>query len=237
MNDQGKTEYNPKALLMSPELKEAQDIMPMSTEDRQRLKDDIKKNGLRHPIIVYKKGKEYYILAGWNRREIAIELNISPVDIQIMSGTEEEFKTFVITENLSRRHLTTEQKKDLIKYLLKADHKQSNKSIAKKTGTTKETVKAHREKLEDRGEIIKADKVLGADGKEYKKKVSRAYSAQEAPGKAEIKKADKIIVNYEKAYTRLLNVVERYIKANPKGSGIKELKTDIENIKNITGEN
>ena len=170
MISQGKTEKNPSILLMSPELKEAQNLMPMSESDRENLKKDIQLNGMRHPVITYRKDGGYYILAGWNRREIAIELNLPLIEVQVIEGNPEEYKSFVITENLSRRHLTTEQKRELIQYLLKQDPSQSNRTIAKKTGTSKDTVNALRGKLETGGEISHVKFVKGSDGKEYKKK-------------------------------------------------------------------
>ncbi len=170
MISQGNTEKNPNTLLMSQELKEAQHLMPISEADRDNLKKDIEKNGMRHPVIAYRKDGGYHILAGWNRREIAIELNMPLVAVQIIEGTPEEYKSFVITENLSRRHLTTEQKRELIQHLLKQDPSQSNRTIAKKTGTSKDTVNTLRGKLETGGEISHVKSVKGSDGKEYKKK-------------------------------------------------------------------
>ena len=169
MISQGNTEKNPKTLLMSPELKDAQSLMPMSDVDRKNLKADIETNGMRHPIIAYRKEGGYYILAGWNRREIALELNIPLVAVQIVEGSAEEYKSFVITENFSRRHLTTEQKGALIKYLLKADSSQSNGSIAKKAGVSKSTVQSKRVELESGGQIEHLHKTTGSDGKKYKK--------------------------------------------------------------------
>jgi ParB-like nuclease domain. len=137
---------NPEILLMSPELKETQNIMPMSPEDRERLKEDIENNGMRHPIICYNKDGKYFVLAGWNRREIAIELNTKIVDIQIVEGETAEFETFVITENLSRRHLTSDHKKKLIAYLLKINPEKSDRGIGRLSGSDNKTVATVRKK-------------------------------------------------------------------------------------------
>ncbi len=152
---------------MSPELRDVQDIMPMSSEDLERLTADIKVNGIRHPVIVYRKGGTLYVLAGWHRREIAVKLGI-PVPVEEVEGTAKERREFCITENLARRHLTATQKRDIIEYLLKVNPSKSNKSLAKETGTTKETVKAARGRLEAGGEIRPLNKVKGTDGKTYK---------------------------------------------------------------------
>lgn len=173
MNVVGTSEYNPKRLVISPELEAVQNLMPMSEADRERLKDDILKNGMRHPIIFYtgyyKKAKIKYVLAGWNRREIAVELNLPEVPVQEVFGTTEEYKSFVITENLSRRHLNTEQKSELIKYLLKADPAKSDRSIAKYTGVSKSTVGEKRAELVSGGQIDHLNEIKGSDGKIYQK--------------------------------------------------------------------
>jgi predicted ArsR family transcriptional regulator len=65
--------------------------------------------------------------------------------------------------------MTTRQKQDLIVFLLRQDPSQSDKSIARKVGTTKETVKSQRKKLETGGEIRPVRQVRGADGKVYRK--------------------------------------------------------------------
>lgn len=74
------------------------------------------------------------------------------------------------------------------------------------------------------------DKVRPSDS------VKPFQTAQEAPEQDFSRPAVVTSINYEKAYYRLLNVVEKYIKANPSNKGINNLKIDVENIKIITGE-
>jgi ParB-like chromosome segregation protein Spo0J len=181
------TAKNPKYLIMSPELESSQSFMPMSESDKKRLYDDIKINGIRHPIICYmdKENGDTLVLAGWHRREIAIQLKLDEVPVEIVDLNPKERQAFVVKENLARRHLNTEQKQKLIDHLLKLNTAKSNKSIAAETGVTKETVKKRRETLEAGGEIRPVKEVKGADGKTYKKQSDDKKKLN--PNKAEVK--------------------------------------------------
>ena len=60
---------------------------------------------------------------------------------------------YVISANVHRRHLTAEQKREIIAAVLKAQPSKSNRTIAKQTKVDHKTVGAVREKLEAGGEI------------------------------------------------------------------------------------
>jgi len=168
-----------QALEPAPELVEIQDLMPIDQGDYERLKKDIQKNGVRDPLKAYQKGTQFFIIGGLNRWKIAQELGISePLPLDIYQGNGKEYRELAVIDNLNRRHLTAEQKRELIKYFLKKDPEQSNKSIARKTGTTKETVKTQREKLTTGGEIRPVKIVKGQDGKTYKKQQKPTESSK-----------------------------------------------------------
>ncbi len=152
----------------SPELIEVQALMPIDPADRERLKEDIAKDGIRDAIKVYKNGSKYYILGGYNRWRIAQELGITTVPVEIYYLSEDERRDLVIKDNLNRRHLTREQKQRLIEFFLRKDPEQSDRVIAKKTGSDHKTVGSVREKLESGGEIPHVDKRIGKDGKVQK---------------------------------------------------------------------
>ena len=102
-----------KKILMSPELKAVQDFMPIDDTDRERLKKDIELNGIREPLKVYRnpKGKGFYLLAGLNRLEIAKELKLETVPVEILNDlAPKKRKDFCIDDNLNRRQLTENQK-------------------------------------------------------------------------------------------------------------------------------
>lgn len=169
-------------LEISPELREVQAMMPISDNDYDQLKKDIRESGkIRDPLKVYldRLDGKHYVIGGANRLKIAKELKFNKVPIEVIYTKEPKgkkrdelsktIKELAINDNLSRRHLTTEQKRNLISFFLKSDPGQSNKSIAQKTGTTKETVKSTRKKMESGGEIRPVNVVKGKDGKIYKK--------------------------------------------------------------------
>jgi hypothetical protein len=68
--------------------------------------------------------------------------------------------------NIHRRHLTTEQKRELIAKLLKSKPEQSNRSVAKTVGVSHHTVDAVRDDLEAGGQIAHHEKRIGSDGVE-----------------------------------------------------------------------
>ena len=155
----------------SPELVEVQALMPIDPADRERLKEDISKDGIRDAIKVYKNGNKYLILGGYNRWRIAQELGIKTVPVEIYHLTEEERRDLVIKDNLNRRHLTREQKQRLIEYFLKKEPEQSDRVIAKKTSSDHKTVGTIRNKLQSTGEIPRLEKRIGLDGKSRKAEV------------------------------------------------------------------
>ena len=73
--------------------------------------------------------------------------------------------------NIARRHLTSEQKRGLIRDQLKATPEQSNAKIAKALGVTDKTVAVQRRELEAGSEIPRLSQMIGADGKEYPRHV------------------------------------------------------------------
>lgn len=78
-------------------------IPPMSEEEYQELKEDIRANGLEVPIVLYE-GK---VLEGRHRYRACQELGIKP-RFKNYEGTQP--LTYVISLNLKRRHLTASQK-------------------------------------------------------------------------------------------------------------------------------
>ena len=72
---------------------------------------------------------------------------------------------FVLSVNAHRRHLTTEQKRDLIAAVMKAPPDKSNRTIAKQTRADHKTVGTVRAELEGRGEIPHVAKVTDTKGR------------------------------------------------------------------------
>ena len=83
---------------------------------------DIKANGLQEPIVFY----EDKILDGRNRY---LACAIAGIDPEAVDYTGDDPVGYVISANIHRRHLTAEDKRDLIEKLLKAKPEQSDRQI------------------------------------------------------------------------------------------------------------
>ena len=89
---------------MKYEFHEYANIFPMmGAEEFQELCDDIEKNGLAEPIVLY----EDKVLDGRNRYSACTALGIVPETIEY---TGDDPLAYVISKNLKRRHLTTSQR-------------------------------------------------------------------------------------------------------------------------------
>lgn len=154
----GKQPVNPEACEPAPELEAVQGLMPMSSEDRQRLRESIESEGVRDPVRAYRvKGpKPYKILSGFNRWSIALEIGLDTIPLEIIETEDRE--GYAIEDNLARRHLTTEQKRALVVYLLKQDPTQSDRQAGKKAGVSKNTAASVRKELQARGQIDHVEK-------------------------------------------------------------------------------
>src|SRR5262249_13311116 len=80
---------------------------------------------------------------------------------------------------LHRRHLTAEQKGELIAKLLKAKPEQSNREIAKQAKSSHKKVGKMRAKLESTGALPQLEKTTGADGKARKQPTKRKPEPKE----------------------------------------------------------
>jgi hypothetical protein len=143
----------------------------MGADELRELADDIKKNGLRELVAVYRDPVIGDCLLDGRNRLDAFELNDwvegkrshgrpskrEPVPCGFQRvGTYAKFDPYgcyVLSKNVHRRHLTAEQRRDLIAKLLKANPAASNLQIAKQTKTSDKTIGKVRAELEARSEI------------------------------------------------------------------------------------
>jgi len=179
--------YDVNKFKPSPELKKLQHLMPISPEDRASLKKDIQDTKVvRDALKVYhsKNRKHLLILCGLNRWEIVKELNEElnlniEIPYDVYDGlTAKERRELVVNDNLNRRHLTREQKRNIIEYFLKDNPSQSNRAIAEKSGTTDKTVGKIRNEMETTAEIPQLDETTGKDGKKRPAKKSTGEISQ-----------------------------------------------------------
>lgn len=147
-------------------------VMPeLSAEEYAELKADIEQRGVMVPIEYDEQGN---VLDGYHRLKICGELGIKDFPKVIRAGmTESEKLTHARKLNIARRHLTSEQKRGLIREQLKETPEKSDRQIAKALGVDNHTVASQRKNLEASEEIPQFDTSIGADGKERPRQVAR----------------------------------------------------------------
>ena len=74
------------------------------------LVEDIRKHGLREPISLF----EQKIIDGRNRERACIKAGVEPRYRSIVFDNHDAAAAYVISKNIRRRHLTPEQKRELI---------------------------------------------------------------------------------------------------------------------------
>jgi hypothetical protein len=162
----------------------------MQDAELDALAADIVKNGVQQPIV-WLKGQ---LLDGRNRvaavYRISDEKRRDEIQARWQNGKSCIILPFhpdpygyVVSANLHRRHLTAEQRREVIANLVKAQPEKSDRAIAKTAKVSDKTVGAVRAKLEATAEIPQLDKKVGADGKSRPahKRVRRKPSTAPAP--------------------------------------------------------
>ena len=127
---------------------------PISEEDFGKLAGDIKLNGLHQPIMRYQ-GK---ILDGNNRYRACELVKIAP-KFADFTGDDAAARNYVISANIHRRHLSPDQRREIIVTLLRADPTQSNRQVADTAKVDHKTVGVVRAGLEAGGEIPHQEKL------------------------------------------------------------------------------
>jgi ParB-like chromosome segregation protein Spo0J len=167
-------------------------LLPHMADDELReLGEDIRRHGQRIPItILTDQDGTDRLLDGRNRLDAMEraglpivkdgELNREQVDIQNLAGNVDPF-AYVLSANLHRRHLTSDQKRDVIVAVLKARPSQSDRAIGKQVNVDHKTVGAVREKLESRGEIPHTETRTDTKGREQPAKKTRKPKAEPEP--------------------------------------------------------
>lgn len=147
----------------------------MPPDEFDQLVDDIKRNGLVQTIVTIRDehGTEF-VLDGWHRYRACIEAGVKPrtepFDYVVEPADEQAGKKmtpaeFVVAANAHRRHLTREQRRQIVVELLKAKPEASDRVIAAQAKVDHKTVGAVRRQAEAGGEIPHLAERVGADGK------------------------------------------------------------------------
>jgi ParB-like chromosome segregation protein Spo0J len=172
----------------------AAELFPMLSEGELReLGEDIKKKGLQQPLVIYTDANgEQALLDGRNRlaamERVGIRFEISGINLGANVQTiwhllfphddchlvDRDFTyldenidpcAYVISANIHRRHLTVEQKRDLIAKPLSATPEKSDRQIAETVKASPTTVGTVRKELEKTGDVSKLDTRTDSKGR------------------------------------------------------------------------
>ena len=169
-------------------------FLMMTPTELDELGNNIKQNGQQVGVILWtsvlrdvhlerrKKipSKKIYLLDGRNRLEAISRIYDDPeeraeaIDDALYQGEGPRFAAllygetdpyaYVVSVNLHRRHLTPEQKRELVAKLLADRPERSDRATAKLAHVSPTTVGAVRATLVERGEVSKLDTRVGVDG-------------------------------------------------------------------------
>jgi DNA-binding transcriptional regulator YhcF (GntR family) len=155
----------------------AADLFPLMSEtDPAALKDlaeDIRRNGLQAPIVLWAASRDkpdWLLVDGRNRLDaLALSGSLGIDDegqlCRIMPDGKRGHISAIghhppcdpyahaVSLNIHRRHLTAEQKRELIAKLLKANPEKSDRQFAKETGVSHPHVAKVRKELEKSGDV------------------------------------------------------------------------------------
>ncbi|MDD3654818.1 MAG: MT-A70 family methyltransferase [Desulfotomaculaceae bacterium] len=139
-------------------------VMPdLTAEEFAALKADIARRGVQVPVEYDEDGN---ILDGYHRVRACRELGLTDWPRVIRAGLSEAEKwTHARKLNLTRRHLSREQKQELIRAQLKATPQMSDRQIAEGLGISHVTVGAQRKEMVSRGQLGHVDAVIDSLGR------------------------------------------------------------------------
>lgn len=174
-------------------------LPPLSPEDYAALEADIIARGVLVPVEYDEAGS---ILDGHHRVQICESLGLVDWPRFVRKGlSEDEKRAHARALNLSRRHLTSAQKREIIEAQLKETPSISSRAIAARFGVHHSTVSSVRARLEGTGEISQLEKTEGRDGKMRPKPI-RTMFLPDAANVGEAKKVAKAIRDREMATRR-----------------------------------
>ena len=138
-------------------------LPPLPPNEYAALKESISRNGVRVPIIVDQHGNT---IDGRHRDRACRELGMyCPREVRHFESDAERLEV-AMTLNVSRRHLTRSQRRELISVYLTTDPRINDNHLGEIVGVSKNTVASVRHKLESTRQIDKLEQRRGRDGKD-----------------------------------------------------------------------
>jgi ParB-like chromosome segregation protein Spo0J len=152
----------------------AANVFPLlGGEEFDALVADIREHGLKNPITLChgavidgRNRVRACLAAGWSWRAIrgmCGELSGAG------AGQIDDPVAYVISVNIHRRHLSAEQKAEMLAKLVAAQPEKSDRELAKQAGVSHPTIAKARRTAEATGKALPVEKRVGADGKARKR--------------------------------------------------------------------
>jgi hypothetical protein len=136
-------------------------------------------------------------------------------------------RAYIISKNIHRRHLTAEQRREVIAKVIAAKPEASDRQIAKQVKADHKTVGAIRKAKEATGEVPPVDKRVGGDGRARNQPKPKRGKPQQLPDDPEGREErDRLIAeiktelsaaeqNKQEALSAMKGLVEVLMQANP----------------------
>ncbi len=175
----------------------AVDLFPALAPDQLTdLAEDIRKNGLLHPVIYCKKPDGTHILIDGRSRLDALELlgllKITNGQMTIDGMADGTWKredpdaaadpiAYVISANIRRRHLDRDQRRSVLEQLIETDPTKSARQVARLAGVSPTTAVAVRDALVLRGDVSKLDTSTDSLGRQQPTHKVKAKMARASP--------------------------------------------------------
>ncbi len=113
-------------------------FLPLADDEYEALKASIAQHGIQVPVLL---GQHIPIVDGINRWNIALELGITDIPVDVLQGhTAEEEHDLSLTLNISRRQLNPAQRREIVRSELWRDWGRSDHMIAAVCGVSHQTV-------------------------------------------------------------------------------------------------
>lgn len=173
----------------------------------ENLREDIKKRGILVPLIAKRSGE---LLSGHNRLFIAIDLDLPSVPVQFAETklSESEEREFLFKDNILRRQLSAQDKKDLIISLYGAEIDMDNRGGDRKSDAAK--IKSSSELLIPLPDKIEKETGIKA-GTAKRILASIRKESKETPNQKEIEKSNDA-PNNEKS-SRSIQKLKKHLSA------------------------
>jgi ParB-like chromosome segregation protein Spo0J len=133
----------------------------LPAEEYAELAESIRTLGVLVPVLVDRDG---HIVDGHHRAAIAAELGVG-CPTERVDRPAEQLRTLAFELNLTRRHLSRVQKRQLTAVSLRADPQLSDREHGRRCGVDHKTAAAVRSKLESTGEIPQSAARTSQDGR------------------------------------------------------------------------